>query len=76
MKIKALKTFVSGCYDASRGEVLEVPADVGHKLITLGFAEIKNDKGWFKAPAADKVLTPTSKKEGTGKSGAKTSTKK
>lgn len=76
MKIKALKTFVSGCYDASQGEVLEVPTDVGHKLIALGFAEIKNEKGWFKATAADKVPTHSSKKEGTGKYGAKTSPKK
>lgn len=76
MKIKALKTFVSGCYDACHGEVLEVPADVGHKLIALGFAEVKNEKGWFKSPAADKVLTPANKKAGTGKSGDKTIPKK
>lgn len=76
MRIKALKTFVSGRYDASRGDILEVPDKPGQKLVKIGFAEALSAPETVEKPAADKVTAKTSKKASTAKSGAKTSLRK
>lgn len=76
MRIKALKTFVSGRYDASRGDVLDVPDKPGQKLVKIGFAEALSAPETAEKPAADKVTVKTTKKASTAKSGAKTSPKK
>lgn len=39
MKIKALKTFISGSFSASKGETIEVPDKTAKELIHVGFAE-------------------------------------
>lgn len=75
MKIKALKTFVSGRY-VSRDEVVDYPDKTGQKLVRLGFAEPVVDAEQAKAPAADKEPAAPKKKASAGKSGAKTSTSK
>ncbi len=41
MRIKALKTFVSGQYGAERGASIEVPDKTGQMLIDAGIAEKK-----------------------------------
>lgn len=76
MRIKALKTFVSGRYDASRGDVLDVPDKTGQKLVKIGFAEALSAPETAEKPAADKVTAKTTKKASTAKSGVKTSPKK
>lgn len=76
MRIKALKTFVSGRYDASRGDVLEVPDKTGQKLVKIGFAEALSAPETAEKPAADKVTAKAPKKASTAKSGAKTSPRK
>lgn len=39
MRIKALKTFISSGYSASRGDTLEVPDSAGCYFVAIGFAE-------------------------------------
>lgn len=76
MKIKALKTFVSGRFNAGRGEVLEVPDKTGQKLVSIGFAEVVKASEKTEAPAADKEPAAPKKKDSAGKSGAKASASK
>ena len=72
MKIKALKTFVFGRFDANRGEALDVPDDAGKKLVEIGFAEsvedtVENKEESNKEPVAPKKA---------GKAGTKTSARR
>lgn len=76
MRIKALKTFVSGRYDASRDEIIEVPDRTGQKLVNAGIAEALSAPQTAEKPAADKVPAKATKRASTAKSGAKTSPKK
>ena len=76
MKIKALKTFVFGRFDANRGEALDVPDDAGKKLVEIGFAEVVKASEKTEAPAADKEPAAPKKKASAGKSGAKASASK
>ena len=76
MRIKALKTFVSGRYEASRDEIIEVPDKTGQKLVNAGIAETLSASETAEKPAADKVTARATKKASTAKSGAKTSPKK
>lgn len=88
MKIKALKTFVSGRFSASRGEVLDVPGYTGQKLVAIGLAESQETPEDDNEPVDDTGLEDDTepeddnepvapkKKGSAGKSGAKTSASK
>ena len=39
MKIKVLKTFVSGRVSGTKGEIINVPEAKANKLVAIGFAE-------------------------------------
>lgn len=39
MKIKVLKTFVSGRTEGAKGEIINVPESKANKLAAIGFAE-------------------------------------
>lgn len=43
MKIKALKTFVSGIYTAEKGETITVPEVKAAKIVRYGLAELVGD---------------------------------
>lgn len=76
MRIKALKTFVSGRYDASRDEIIEVQDNIGQRLVNAGIAEALSASQTAEKPVAGKVTAKATKKASTAKSGAKTNQKK
>lgn len=39
MRVKALKTFVFGRYEAIKGEIINLPEPIAKKLIKIGFVE-------------------------------------
>ncbi len=63
MKIKALKTFVFGRFDANRGEALDVPDDAGKKLVEIGFAESVEDTVENKEKSTESVEDTVENKE-------------
>ena len=72
MKIKALKTFVFGRFDANRGEALDVPDDAGKKLVEIGFAESVEDTGENREESNKEPVAPKK----AGKAGTKTSARR
>ena len=86
MKIKALKTFVFGRFDANRGEALDVPDDAGKKLVEIGFAESVEDTVENKEESTESVEDTVENKEESnkepvapkkaGKAGTKTSARR
>lgn len=42
MKVKALKTFIFGRYEAAKGEVTDLSEPIAKKLIKIGFVEAED----------------------------------
>lgn len=40
MKVRALKSFVSGRISGNTGDIINVPVGKGHKLASIGFVEV------------------------------------
>jgi len=68
MKIKALGSFISGRYSATRGEITDVPQYVADKLIACGVAEPAQTGG---KGSGDKTTDGAKKSTAAGKSAAK-----
>lgn len=76
MKIKALKTFVFGRFDANRGEALDVPDDAGKKLVEIGFAESVEDTVENKEESTEESNKEPVAPKKAGKAGTKTSARR
>lgn len=80
MKIKALKTFVFGRFEANRGEALDVPDDAGKKLVEIGFAESVEDTVENKEESTEESTEEPNKEhvapKKAGKAGPKTSARR
>ena len=58
MKIRAKRTFVSGRWSASEGDVIDVPTMKAEKLISIGFAEASGASKRSKASGAAAAAPP------------------
>ena len=76
MKIKALKTFVFGRFDANRGEALDVTDDAGKKLVEIGFAESVEDTVENKEESTEESNKEPVAPKKAGKAGTKTSARR
>lgn len=72
MRVKALKTFIFGRYEAAKGEVTDISEPIAKKLIKIGFveaedaadAEPKGERNQEPKPAEDSPAATEETNEG------------